>query len=461
MILLLWVACIHFPVAPDIRARPPPELPTVLIQDVRVFHPDGTLDHQDVRLVGGVITSVTTTGRGAPSEAQKTDEIVDGRGRTLLPGLIDLHVHLALSAAPPWFLAVPDPAQAAQSTVYAGVTTVLDLGGDPKVLLGLQAAAARGAFLGPRIVFAGPGLTVEGAYPLSMLKDVYGGLAYASVVNRHFIPVRDVQDIEQRVDDIADAGGQFVKLMVAAIPPGNPATLSEELVIAATARAHARGLRVAAHVDDTEDALLCARAGVDLLAHGVETSLLTPADLATLRAAGIGYEPTLVNWQRFDDLVALDFQPTVSERATQAPAVLKSFDADQLRRHEQVLTDSTFNAWAEQLTAHREDRIANAAAVFAAGIPLYVGSDSGGSIATFPGAMHDELRLLVEAGIPNVAVLTAATWGNARLLDPAARFGLIAEGYAADLLLVEGDPTLDITRTEAIVQVWVGGAAVR
>ncbi len=458
---LLGVApgCIHFPATPDVAARPSGADQPVLIHDVRVFTGDAVLEHTDVRFARGTITDVRPTGAPSPSDA-----VVEGAGRTLLPGLIDLHVHLSLGATPPWFLVLPSPEHAAQSMVYGGVTTVLDMAGDPKVMNALDADIARGRWLGPRIVFAGAGLSVPGAYPLDLTRDVYGELAYASVNGKAFIAAETLDELLAGVDANADAGATFVKLFVATIPPGlDPPTprLPEAWVKAAVDHAHARGLRVAAHIDTAEDALICARSGVDLLAHGVETSAVSDADLALLVASGIQFEPTLVNWNRFDELLSASFTPTQAERATQPKRALDSFSADQLQAHAALLEGSSFRSWSDALTAHKADRVANTKAMFDAGVPLRVGSDSGGSIGTFPGALHEELRLLVEAGVPTLAVLEAATKGNATFLDPDARYGQVAPGYEADLLLVDGDPTVDIGRTEDIVQVYVRGQPVR
>lgn len=451
--------CIHFPATPDVTARPARSDQAVLVHDVRVFTGDAVLEHVDVRFRDGTITDVGPTGAPLP-----TDAVVEGAGRTLLPGLIDLHVHLSLGATPPWFLVLPSPEHAAKSMVYGGVTAVLDMAGDPRVMNALRADIARGAWLGPHVVFAGKGLSVPGAYPLDLTRDVYGELAYRSVNGKAFIGARTLDELLAAVDDNADAGASFVKLFVATIPPGqDPPTprLPEAWVKAAVERAHARGLRVAAHVDTVEDALICARSGVDLLAHGVETSSVSGSDLAALVASGIQFEPTLVNWRRFDELLDATFDPTQTERATQPARALASFSPDALRAHASVLEGSSFQSWADALAAHRADRVANAKAMFDAGVPLRVGSDAGGSIATFPGALHEELRLLVDAGIPTLAVLEAATKGNALFLDPDARFGRVSPGFEADLVLVEGDPTVDIRRTEEIVQVYVGGEPVR
>lgn len=462
--LPLLAGCLHFPAAPPIVAYAPDPLPSVLIQDVRVFSagPAGLQEHMDVRLEGGLVAEVAPTG-SLPAPSSPPDLVISGAGRTLLPGFIDLHVHLALIAGPPWFMSLPNPEHNARATVFSGVTTVLDVGGDPKVLTRLQHAISAGKWIGPRIEFAGPGLTVLGAYPLNMTQELYGPLAYSSVKDHHFVAVGSVAEIEAEVDRIAASGATFIKLMTSSLPPSDPPAprLSEAEIVAATQRAHARGLRVAAHVDDTEDALRCARAGVDLLAHGVETSRLTAADLAELRASGIAVEPTLVNWQRFDSLLEGKFAPTLGEMATQPPALLASFSAEALRAHASVLTESSFKTWGDALTAHREERLTNVSAMYEAGIPILVGSDTQGSIATFPGALHEELKLLVAAGIPAEVVLHQATRGNALFLDTNANYGLVEAGRIADLVLVEGDPTQHIGATEHIVQVFVGGAPVR
>lgn len=471
--VILLAACIHFPASPDIAARPADPAGSVLIQDVLLFGADpadpSAQPHMDVRIEGGRITDI-----GATGTVPRADVIYSGVGRTLLPGFVDLHVHLGLQAGPPWFLMAPDTPQAAQSMVYSGVTTVLDVGGRIEVIERLQAQIAAGQWLGPRIRFAGPGLTVQDAYPLDMAREVYGALAFASMNGNDFIAVEDVADIEAQVDRIADAGGTFIKLMAASIPPADPPTprLSEGWMLAATERAHSRGLRVAAHIDTAEDALICARVGVDMLAHGVETTLLSPEQLATLKASGIAYEPTLVNWRRFDQLAVGEFHPTTLEVATQPAAVLASLSKAKLLAHQSVLDESSFKAWGDALTAHTADRVANTRAVFEAGIPLRVGTDSNGSIGTFPGSYHEELRLLVAAGVPTLDVLLAATSGNAMFLDGrdqdgdrvpdvAPDYGQVKVGLQADLVLVEGDPTQDIAATEHVVQVWVAGQPVR
>lgn len=460
MVALALAGCVHVPRAPEIGVFTPAAPPSVLIRDVRVFTAtaDGVLEHRDVRLADGRIEAVAPAGSGLAG-----DVVVDGAGLTLMPGLVDLHVHLALYAGPPWFLAIPDAGHNARAMVDAGVTTVLDLGGNPGQIAGLTRKIAAGRWVGPRIVYAGQGLTVAGGYPLSMLRDVYGPLAYASTAGRHFRAVDGTEAIVREVDRLADAGAGVIKLVVASIPPADPPTprLSEAQVVAATARAHARGLKVAAHIDDAEDARICARAGVDLLAHGVETSGLTADDLVALKASGIAVAPTLVNWHRFDELTASRFTPTRSERRTTPPAVLDSFAPDRLETHRDVLEDSTFVTWAEALQAHRAERIGNVATLWRAGVPIRVGSDAGGSIGTFPGAIHEELRLLADAGVPAEVVLEAATRGNARFLDPDADYGAVAPGRIADLVLVACDPVAELRCTEDIVQVWVGGVPVR
>ena len=154
--VLVFVACIHAPAHPEIGVFAPGPPPSVVIRDVRVFTATeaGVLEHQDVRLSGGRIDRIGPTGGAWVGEVT-----VPGAGRTLMPGLVDLHVHLALYAGPPWFLAVPEPGHTARSFVDAGITTVLDVGGDPRTITKLQRKMAAGRWVGPRIGFAGQGLT--------------------------------------------------------------------------------------------------------------------------------------------------------------------------------------------------------------------------------------------------------------------------------------------------------------
>jgi len=455
---LACCACVHFPSYPDLVAAPAHPAQSILIRDVRLFR--GTVkeaeEHMDVLVKGDKIADVRKTA----GEAPQAEQVIDGRGLTLLPGFVDLHAHLTYTAAPPWYLAMPKPEHNAQAHVYAGVTTVLDLGGDPGEIIGLQHEIALGKPIGPRIYFAGQHLTVPGGYPLDMIRDVYGRLAYWSLEGSHARGVSTIAALEGEVDRLHALGARFIKVMVATIPPSGAPRLSDDMVRAAVLRAHSYRMKVAAHIDTASDALICARAGVDLLAHGVEAPALTDEQAREIAASGIRVEPTLVNFERFDELADGHYQGSAIERESEPPELLAQFSDEKLREQRESFLKSSFESWGEELEKYRAERPRNLMRLYAAGVPVLVGDDAMGSIAAFAGGYHDELRMMVEAGMPAAEVLLSATGRAAKFLDDAPTFGTVEPGKSADLLLVRGNPLEDIGATRNIEKVFVRGVAV-
>src|SRR5205085_7244715 len=147
---------------------------------------------------------------------------------------------------------------------------------------------------GPAISLAGTHLTVPGGYPLDMVRDVYGRLAYWSTEGSHARGFETVAALEAEVDRLHGLGARFIKLMVATVPPSGAPRLTDQMVRAAVKRAHAHGMKVMAHIDTADDALQCARAGVDLLAHGIEAPAVSDEQAREIAESGIRMEPTLV-----------------------------------------------------------------------------------------------------------------------------------------------------------------------
>jgi len=216
-------------------------------------------------------------------------------------------------------------------------------------------------------------------------------------------------------------------------------------------------MKVAAHIDTADDALICARTGVDLLAHGIEAPAVTEEQAREIAASGIHLEPTLVNYERFDELVDGHYAGSRLERESEPPELLAAFSDEKIREQRPSLEKSSFNSWALELEKYRAERPRNLMKLYAAGVPVHAGDDSQGSIAAFAGGYHDELRMQVAAGMPAAEVLLGATSRAARFLDERADFGTVEAGKAADLVLVRGDPLSDISATSEIVQVFIAG----
>ncbi len=442
-------ACVHFPDYP--RLVQPVDSGAILIRDARVFTATSreALEHQDVIVEGGLIRSV-----GSHEENRAFQGLViDGAGKTLLPGLVDMHVHTTMSSAPPWYRAIPDRQHNLEAHLYAGTTTVLDLGGSMDEVLDERLRIARGEWAGPRVFFAGPILTKPDGYPVSMIKRAYGSLAYFATKGKVVTPSDQIDELREMVRERWARGASVIKIVVADIPRGAP-RFTEAEIRAIVEQAAQLGLRVAAHIDTAADAELATRAGVKLLAHGVETSALTPEQAKALAASGASMDTTMVNYLRFDQIAQSRFAPIPLVAQSEFPAMLASFSPDEVKAHPLA---PEFYAYGDELEAHEADRGKNAKLLFDAGMPLFAGTDAMGSVGSFAGDIHAELKLLADAGIPNVDVLLAATSRAAHFLACDPSFGTIEPGKSADLLLVRGNPLEHIEDTQNIDTVIVRG----
>ncbi|HEY4220757.1 MAG TPA: amidohydrolase family protein, partial [Myxococcota bacterium] len=243
----------------------------IIVHDVRVFPATSTaaLEHQDVIVEGDKITAVRASGSALPTGAF----VIDGAGKTLLPGLVDAHLHTQVTGAAPWYVVLPNPEHVLQEALYAGVTTAHDMGGPVDAVLDLKQRVARGEIIGPRLLVAGPMLSAPGGYPGAYIRRVLPLLAPI------FLPgyTREVAtpaDGVKVVDDIVGRGVDYVKVALADTPDGTP-VIDAATLDAITAEAHKLGKRVFAHIDTAKNARLAADHGVDGLVHAVHSTAMS------------------------------------------------------------------------------------------------------------------------------------------------------------------------------------------
>ncbi|GAA0622457.1 amidohydrolase family protein [Kribbella sandramycini] len=352
-----------------------------------------------LRVADGRIAAI-----GGPEIARPGDQLFDGG--TLLPGLIDAHVHLVPGAS--------------QLSATFGVTTLIDLFSKPDLITAERAAGAD--FRTSSI-----GATAPGGHP---------SLAYAP-----FPYVEGPADAEQFVADRIAEGADHLKLIYddgsghgLQMPSLDLATVE-----ALTNAAHAQGLKVVAHISTASAAVAVAACGVDVLAHAPNDEL-SAEQVQALADAGIAVIATL---DVIDGFGVLPLREE-AELIARMPA--------RWRR----LLDSQARRWMPPQAPDGAAALANVLALHQAGVTILAGTDAPNPGLVFGASLHRELQHLVHAGLTPAEALTAATSGPAEVFGLADR-GRIAVGARADLLLVDGDPLTDITATHRIRRTWLQG----
>ncbi|MEU4703898.1 amidohydrolase family protein [Nonomuraea dietziae] len=392
---------------------------TTLITDVRVFDGEQVIPRTGVLVRDGLIEAITT-------DPLTGGEVIDGTGHTLLPGLIDAHTHAF-------------PGSLAQALRF-GVTTELDMFSVPHLFAAVR-REARDRDDVADVRSASVGANAPGGHPGQFMGEVFGELP----------AVRGADDAKAFVAGRVADGADYLKILIedgAGMGARLP-TLEPRTVNALVAAARDAGLRSVAHVTTRAAADIALDAGVDGLAHLFFEPCPDPEVFAS-KAADHGVFVTAT-------LALIE--------AITAQSGLELADDDRIGRR---LAPATRAALGRGLPAGPPPsaRVLDSVlrviqALHQTGVPLLVGTDANdGPHGAFPvvhgASIHRELVLLVRAGLTPAQALAAAT------SVPAHHFGLtdrgrIAPGLRADLLLVAGDPTTDITDTRSIAAIWRRG----
>jgi imidazolonepropionase-like amidohydrolase len=366
---------------------------------------------------------------GPEVPADPNAEVIDGVGLTLLPGLIDAHVH-----------AWGPVAKVLERNLLFGVTTALEMQCDGDGLAEVLAIRAADPPDAAQLLSSGFAVTVPGGH----------GTEYGFDVPT----VEQPKDAQSFVDARIAEGSDYIKVMHGDARRGL-SVMNTDLLQAAIDAAHVRGKKVAVHIRSARCAREAIEAGADFLAH-IFADQAAPELGRVAAEHGIAVIPTLsVIKHAMTNTSGAEFAQ--DERI--AP-FLTSFD-----RRNLAWTVAGLHAQLGQTTPQDVPRSGgayaphmgiNVRALRDAGVPILAGTDAPNPGLAHGASLHQELELLVEAGLMATEALSSAT------SVPADRFGLndrgrIARGLRADLLLVRGNPADDITCTRDIVGVWKAG----
>jgi imidazolonepropionase-like amidohydrolase len=388
----------------------------VAIEHVRVFDSEqGAMRENQAVVMDG--ERVTQVGPSGSTEIPKNAERLDGSGKTLLPGLFDMHAHL-------------QPLDGLLN-IASGVTAARDMGNDIGELARLQSQWQTGEAIGPRVWKAG---LIDGPGPFQAPTGIFAGTQEEALaaVNRY-----------------ADLGYIQIKLY---------SSLKPEFVPAIAKLAHERGLRLSGHVPNGITASQFVEEGADELQHinfiflnFLASKVKDTRTPERFTAVGANAAKMDLHSNEVNDFIALllkhhttvdvtlatfegmftgrpkqvspDFEPMLSRLPAQVQRGAYSGGLPVTPENDQLYKDS----YAAMLKITKK--------MYDAGVPILAGTDALSGLM-----LHRELELEVKAGIPPAKALQIATWNAAKLLKQEKDLGSIAPGKKADLVMVEGNP---------------------
>lgn len=362
--------------------------------------------------------------RGAvpPNEA---DIVIDLKGKYVIPGLIDAHVHFGgadnfdypgIGGRKETY----DFLKSRAESLKWGVTAIRSAGDYTPDILDFRNEAALGLHASPRITAAGRIIQARGGHPIYTVFGSNENIAAGAAVIAD-----ETTDLDYEIKKMVDEGTDWIKAVISEINkldyPSPVPRLSTEQITGIVDIAHKYGKPCMIHVDNTLHMREAAEAGADSIEH----------------ICSVGATETLID----DDLIEL----LVEKQIYVVPTIFSIF------AHENPNGDMplVYNKLIEQTGR-----------LIRAGVNIGVGSDSNIPFVSIGSSLHEEMFHLVKCGMTPSEAIAAATGGNARLLRKEHELGAILPGYFADMDVIDGDPTNDISMTKSIRVVIMNGRIV-
>lgn len=392
---------------------------------------DGVVVYED-----GVITAV-----GSASEVQipANARVIDVGGHTVLPGLIDNHVHVDLIGHGSYeryyeFLGGDERLDevmpiAAKQMLRAGVTTALDLGA-PFEILDVRRKIDSGQIPGPRLLVSGPWIT---------------RVEYDTIPDSYEVVITSPEEGALKALELIDRGSDVIKTWEG---------LTQEDYHAIVTAAHSRGVKVHAHLYDPEAIKMAIEAGVDVFQH-------------VGSAGNPPYEEALINTIAHKEIPVVQ---TISHRVWVYPSTLAFPSRLKRAEYKTDMPDDIYREFMDSFNDfHQLPYFRNAATeirnskqsarqFIEAGARMGVGTDAASPLNMHLEAIWREMSALVDSGMTPIQVISAATKTNAEILGVFAERGSLEAGKQADILVVAGNPLEDIETLGRVALIAKGGA---
>ncbi len=377
-----------------------------------------------ILVTDGKIVSITP-GHGAVT----ADREIDLRAKTVLPGLIDLHTHLTGDPGGDFWKEAVEPeewgmvigAKNARLTALAGFTTVREAGSGKATAFSLRRGTAEGLVHGPRIVAAGPALSIIGGHG-----DVNGFTPAVNELLDSGFTCTGVVECAAKVRLASQNGADVIKItatggVLSQQGRGLEAHFTSEEMKAIADTAHSLGLKVMAHAHGARGIQQAAEAGIDSIEHG---TYLDEAAAKAMKARGTVLVPTLMALEGVSEGLGKGIYTPVVENKIRAVQPLMASLVSRARQY---------------------------------GVTVAFGTDAG---VYQHGRNAEELGLMRKQGMTDREVLASATTVAAKVMGMETQIGRLAPGYSADIIAVASDPLKDVTVLEKVDFVMVRGRVI-
>ena len=400
---------------------------TTVIQAERVIvAPDAPpLGQSTITVTDGRIVSIADGWQAAPDGAT----LVQLPGKTVLPGLIDLHVHLTGDPGGDFWKEAVEPAEwgvvvgakNARLTALAGFTTVREAGSAQQTAFALRRGTEEGLIAGPRIVAAGPPLAIIGGHG-----DVTGFLPEINEILSSGYSCTGAVECAAKVRRASQNGADTIKItatggVLSQQGRGLEAHFTDSEMKSIADTAHSLGLKVMAHAHGARGIEAASRAGIDTIEHG---TYLDEAAAREMVKNGTVLIPTLMAFKGVTERLGQGiYTPVVENKIREVADVAQTFMGKARN-------------W---------------------GVPIAFGTDAG---VFEHGRNAGEFALMRAQGMTDLEALASATTMAARVLEMENEIGRLAPGYSADIIAVDGDPLADVTVLEDVDWVMVRGRVI-
>lgn len=427
---------------------------SILVQNTKIFIGNGTVIERGAVLIrDGKIAEVFGAPPGNPKALNA--EIVDAAGKTLMPGLIDMHVHIGAPGG-----VYSDTSKYADPNLgkrrlaaylYCGITAIRSTGDWLHASLELRKQVSSGNYLGAELFAYGPLFTAAGGHPEEVINSFPSSIK-GTAKTEFLREPKSAEEARQQVDSLKHDGVDGIK---AVLESGNARwglfnRLDTSIYDAVISQAAKDNLPSATHTGSAADVKDAVAAGTNSVEHGSMMDLIPDELFTEMKRKHIAYDPTLSVYEAYADLRAGN--PELLNRSLLqqvGPADLLESTRSMLAKNKHADPSSS------KLLFERLNQ--NLLAAYRNGVELIAGSDAGNMLVIHGPTVQHELELWVKAGIPAALALQAATYNAAKVLRADERIGLIQKGRDASFILLDGDPVQDVAVTEHINSVYFKG----